>query len=382
MAEKRDYYEVLGVDKNATEDELKSAYRKKAKMWHPDLHPGDAEAEKNFKEVNEAYGVLSDKEKRSRYDRFGHAGVDPSYGGGATGGGYTTNIDFGDLGDIFGSFFGGAGGGARRRSSAIPGSDVSASVTLEFNEAVFGCQKTVNVRRMEKCEECDGSGAAKGTQPTTCPTCNGTGVVRQVSQTLFGAMQTERPCSNCHGTGKIIKDPCKVCGGRGEVRKECTINVKVPAGINNNNTLTMRGQGDTGLKGGPNGDLNISVKVKPHPIFVRKDNDLCCDVPITLAQAVLGDTIQIPTLDGDPISYKIPEGTQSHTVTTFKGRGVPYINNPKSRGSLVVTFIVEIPRNLSSKQKDIIKEFDTQTTGKTYEKSRSFWNKVKDVFDK
>ena len=279
MADKRDYYEVLGLSKGASDDELKRAYRKLAKQYHPDLHPGDKEAERNFKEVNEAYAVLSDKEKRSRYDQFGHAGVDPSYGGG--GAGAYTNIDFGDLGDIFGSFFGGGfGGSGRRRSSAIPGEDISAQVTLDFKEAVFGCQKTVNVRRMETCDTCEGTGAAKGTQPETCPTCKGTGVVRQVSQTMFGAMQTERTCSQCGGTGKIIKEPCKTCNGRGQVRKSRTITVHIPAGVNNGNTLSMRGEGGQGLKGGPNGDLHISVRVTPHPIFTRRDFDIYCDVHI------------------------------------------------------------------------------------------------------
>lgn len=383
MADKRDYYEVLGVDKNVSDSDLKSAYRKKAKLYHPDLHPGDKEAEKNFKEVNEAYAVLSDSNKRQRYDQFGFAGVDPNYGGGGAGGGsYTTNIDFGDIGDIFGSFFGGmGGGGGRRRSSAIPGEDVYASVTLDFKEAVFGCKKTVTVRRKEKCDDCGGSGAAKGTQPQTCSKCKGTGVVRQVSQTIFGQMQTERPCPDCGGTGKIITNPCRACGGKGQVRKEKVVTINIPAGINNGNTLTMRGNGDEGIKGGPNGDLNISVKVKPHPIFVRQGNDLCCDLPITLAQAVLGDTIKIPTLDGEPVSYKVPEGTQPNTVITFKGKGVPNINSPKNRGNLVVTLVVEIPKNLNTKQKDIIKHFDTETTGRSYEKNRSFWNKVKDIFD-
>lgn len=380
MADKRDYYEVLGVGKSASDDELKRAYRKLAKQYHPDLHPGDKEAEKHFKEVNEAYGVLSDKEKRSRYDQFGHAGVDPSYGGGGAGS-YTTNIDFGDLGDIFGSFFGGGfGGTSRRRSSAIPGEDVSAQVTLSFQEAVFGCQKTVNIRRMEKCDECDGTGAAKGTQAETCPTCKGSGVVRQVSQTMFGAMQTERPCSQCGGTGKIIKEPCKNCSGTGQVRKSRTITVNIPAGVNNGNTLSMRGEGGQGLKGGPNGDLHIGIRVTPHPIFTRREFDIYCDIPITLIQATLGSTIKIPTIDGDYIDYRIPEGTQSHTVITFRGKGVSRLNS-RGRGDMLVTLLVEIPKNLNAKQKDILKQFEAETTGRSYEKNRSFWDKVKDLFN-
>lgn len=380
MADKRDYYEILGVNKGASDDELKRAYRKLAKQYHPDLHPGDQEAERNFKEVNEAYAVLSDKEKRSRYDQFGHAGVDPSYGGGGAGS-YTSNIDFGDLGDIFGSFFGGGfGGGSRRRSSAIPGEDISAQITLDFKEAVFGCQKSINIRRMENCDECSGTGAAKGTQPQTCPTCKGTGVVRQVSQTMFGAMQTERPCAQCGGTGKIIKEPCHACSGRGQVRKSRTITVNIPAGVNNGNTLSMRGEGGQGLKGGPNGDLHISVRVRPHPIFTRRDFDIYCDVPITLIQATLGSTIKIPTIDGDTVEYRVPEGTQSHTVATFKGKGVPRLN-VRGRGDMIVTLVVETPKNLNAKQKEILRQFEAETTGRSYEKNRTFWDKVKDVFN-
>ncbi|PWM46803.1 MAG: molecular chaperone DnaJ [Clostridiales bacterium] len=373
--DKRDYYEVLGVSKTASDDEIKSAYRKLAKKYHPDLNPNNKEAEKSFKDVNEAYSILSDKDKRQRYDQFGHAGVDPSYGGGAAGGygGYGTNIDFGDLGDIFGSFFG--GGGSRRRSSAIPGENINASVTLTFKEAVFGCQKSVTIRRREKCTDCDGSGAEKGTGSQTCQTCKGSGVVRQMTQTLFGSIQTEKTCPTCGGTGKIITTPCHSCNGSGQVRKERTITVKVPAGINNGNTLSMRGEGGHGLKGGPNGDLNISVRVTPHPVFTRKDYNLYCEIPLTFVQSALGATIEVPTIDDEKISYKVPESTQSGTVATFKGKGVPYLNS-RGRGDMFVTFTVETPKHLTSKQKDILKQFDAECSGKAYEKSKSFWEKL------
>ena len=372
--EKRDYYDILGVSKTASDDEIKSAYRKLAKKYHPDLNPNNKEAEKNFKDVNEAYSVLSDKEKRQRYDQFGHAGVDPSYGGGASSGygGFTQNIDFGDLGDIFGSFF---GGGSRRRSSAIPGENISASVTLTFKEAVFGCEKSVNIRRREKCPDCDGTGAEKGTSYQTCQTCKGSGIVRQATQTLFGMLQTEKTCPTCKGSGKIITTPCRSCNGSGQIRKERRITVKIPAGVNNGNTLSMRGEGGHGLKGGPNGDLNISIKVLSDPIFSRIDFNLYCEIPLTFVQAALGASINIPTIDGDNIAYKVPESTQSGTVTTFRGKGVPYLN-ARGRGDMFVTFLVETPKHLSSKQKELLKQFDAECSGKVYEKSKSFWEKL------
>ncbi len=381
MAEKRDFYEVLGVEKGASAEEIKRAYRKLAKKYHPDLNPGDAQAEKNFKEVNEAYGVLSDSEKRQKYDNFGHAGVDPSYGGGPGGAGYGYgSVDFGDIGDIFGSFFGGGGfGGQRRRSSAIPGDDVTTRLTLTFEEAVFGCTKKVNIVRRETCSDCSGSGAAKGSSPETCPTCHGSGRVKTVSQTVFGAISTERTCSSCNGTGKIIKDVCKTCSGNGRVRREKSISVNSPAGINNGQTVSLRGEGDHGIKGGGNGNLNIQITVRPHPIFVRRDNHIYCDVYITFIQACLGATIEIPTIDGTKEVYKIPEGTQSHTEITLKGKGVPYLNS-KSRGNMYVNILVEIPKHLSQKQKEILQEFDGMTTPKAYEKNKGFWGKVKDLF--
>ena len=376
MVDKRDFYEVLGVDKSVSDDDLKKAYRKLAKKYHPDLNPGDKEAEQKFKEVNEAYEVLSDKEKRERYDRFGHAGVDPSYGAGAAGGygGYST-VDFGDIGVIFGSFFG--GGSPRRRSSAVHGNDINVRLTIDFKEAVFGCSKTVTFTRNEVCSDCNGSGAAKGTTPQTCPTCNGQGRVKSVSQTVFGAISTERTCSACNGTGKIVKEVCKKCGGRGLERKSVSITVNIPAGINNGQTISLRGEGDRGIRGGSNGDLNITVAVRPHELFTRRDADLFCNVYITFSQACLGATVEVPTIDGKAENLRIPEGTQSGTQFTVKGKGAYYLRS-KSRGNMYVNVIVEIPKKLSSKQKEALKAFDENTNfDKSYEKGSQFKNRVK-----
>ncbi len=378
MAEKRDYYEVLGVSKTASDDEIKKAYRKLAKQYHPDLNPDNKDAEVKFKEVGEAYAVLSDPEKKQRYDQFGHAGVDQSYGGG---GGYAGGVDFGDfgdLGDIFGSFFG--GGTGRRRSSAIPGEDINVSVRLDFTEAVFGCTKTVNVRRSVTCPDCKGTGAAAGTSPQECAACHGTGRVRQMSQTMFGNIQTERTCSACGGSGKIITNPCKTCGGTCQVRQGSAENITIPAGINNNQTISFRGKGGAGLKGGPNGNLNVKIQVNPHPIFERRDFDIYCDVPITFVQACMGCTLDIPTIDNSVLKHKIPEGTQPGTVYNFKGKGVPYMNS-KGRGDMYVKIVVEIPKNLNQKQKDLLKEFDDNNNSKSYEKSNGFWEKVKNLFN-
>lgn len=380
MADKKDYYEVLGVEKSASADELKKAYRQQAKKYHPDLNPGNKEAEQKFKEVNEAYEVLSDADKRAKYDQFGHAGVDPNYGAGAGGyggyGGAYTNVDIGDIfGDVFGNFFGG-GGSTRRRNQAIPGDDVDTNITLTFEEAIFGCKKTINVTRKETCSECNGSGAAKGTTAETCPTCRGTGRVRTVSQTMFGAMQSERTCTNCYGTGKIIKTPCKNCNGTGQERKQRSITVNIPAGIANGQVITLNGQGCHGLKGGPAGDLNISVTVRPHAIFERKNFDLFCDFPVTFTQAALGCDIEVPLPDGSKEPQHISDGTQSGTVLNLKGKGVPYLNS-KGKGNLYVRIVVETPTNLNSRQKELLKEFDAIASGRSYEKRKSFADKVR-----
>ena len=313
MADKRDFYEVMGVPKNASEDEIKKAYRKKAKQYHPDLNPGDKEAETKFKEVNEAYEVLSDKEKRARYDQFGHAGVDPNFGAGA-GGGSPFGEDI-DLGDIFSSFFGGFGGGSRRQNPNAPrrGADTETVINISFEEAAKGCTKQVTYQNVDTCKECGGSGAQKGTSPKTCPTCNGSGQVRINQRTPFGVMQTARTCDRCGGTGKIIENPCRACSGNGRVRTNKTVEVNIPAGINDDQVLNVARHGNAGINGGPAGDLHVYVNVRPHPIFERKGDDVWCEMPLTFTQAALGAEVTVPTLDGK-VSYSVHEGTQPGDV--------------------------------------------------------------------
>lgn len=355
---KRDYYEVLGVAKSATDDEIKKAYRGLAKKYHPDMNPGDKEAEAKFKEANEAYDVLSDKDKRAKYDQYGHAAFDPSMGGGAGYGGFGgfSGGDF-DFGDIFSSFFGGGGGGSRsRRNMPIDGEDVATRITIDFEEAAFGCKKEVTFARVEACTECGGSGAEKGTKPETCSTCHGTGSVTVRQQTMLGYMQTQRPCQECRGTGKIIKNPCKNCNGKGFVKVNKKLEVSIPAGIDNMQRIVLRGQGSAGRNGGDNGDLIIEVRVKKHDIFTRDGNNLYCDVPITFTEAALGAEIGIPILGGKPERYEIPPETQSGTSFTLKGKGIPDINS-KRRGDLIITVLVETPKNLNSEQKKLLRQF-------------------------
>ena len=363
MADKRDYYEVLGVDKSASADEIKKAYRKKAKQYHPDLNPGDKEAEAKFKEANEAYEVLSDDQKKARYDQFGHAGVDPNYGagGGGFGGGFGDDID---LGDIFSSFFGGGfggggfGGGGRRANPNAPrrGEDLQSTVTISFEEAAAGCKRKVDVNRIEVCQECGGSGAAKGTSPTTCPECGGSGQVTAQQRTPFGVIQTQRACTRCGGKGKIIETPCQKCRGRGRVTKHSTLEVDIPAGIDDRQILNVRGEGNKGINGGPAGDLHVNVNVRPHPFFERDGFNVWCEVHITFVQAALGDSIQVPTLDGK-VQYSIPAGTQSATVFKLKGKGIQNIRT-KVRGDQLVRVIVDVPTKMTAEQKTALLHFN------------------------
>lgn len=383
--EKRDYYEVLGVDKSASEDELKKAYRKAAKKYHPDLNPGDEVAEKKFKEVNEAYEVLSDSEKRARYDQFGHAGVDPNFGaggGGAYGGGFGGGFgDFGDLGDIFGSIFGGGfGGGSRRANPNAPrrGNDTAATVNLSFEEAAKGCKKTVKVTKIDNCKECGGSGAQKGSTPKTCPVCHGTGQVTATQRTPFGVMQTQQVCNHCSGKGKIIDNPCPTCNGKGRIRHTIDVPVDIPAGIDDGQVINLRGGGDAGINGGPSGDLRINVSVRPHPIFERDGYDIYCEIPITFTQAALGDEITVPTLDGK-VKFTIHEGTQPGDEFKLKGKGIQRLNY-SGKGDQYVKITVEVPKNLGKEQKEILKNFDKATDEKNYKKQKSFMDKVKDFF--
>ena len=386
MADKRDYYEVLGVDKGVNDDDLKKAYRKAAKKYHPDLHPGDAEAEKSFKEVNEAYEILSDKEKRARYDQFGHAGVDPNFGAGQGGnpfgGGFGGFGDFGDLGDILGSMFGGGfGGGGRRRDPNAPrrGADNATSVVISFMEAAKGCKKDIRVTRTESCNECGGNGAEKGTQVKTCQNCHGTGQVTVAQRTPFGVMQTQSACETCRGTGKIIDKPCRKCAGKGRIRNTVEKSIDIPAGIDDGQGITLRGGGDAGINGGPAGDLHITVSVRPHPIFEREGFDIFCEVPITYSQAALGDEITVPTLDGKA-KFTIHEGTQPGDEFKLRGKGIKRLNY-SGFGDEYVKIVVEIPKDLTKEQKKKLQEFDSSLEEKNYKKRKSFFDKIKDMFD-
>ncbi|MBQ2944952.1 MAG: molecular chaperone DnaJ [Clostridia bacterium] len=370
MAEKRDYYEVLGLSKGASADEIKKAYRSLAKKYHPDLNPGNAEAELKFKEVNEAYEVLSDDTKKAKYDQFGHAGVDPSYGAGA-GGGYGGYGDFNvDFGDIFSSFF---GGGGRRQNPNAPerGEDLRYNVILNVREAALGCKKTVEYTRREKCSECGGSGAKKGTSPETCSACGGSGQVRRQQNTMFGAFQTVTTCNVCGGTGRVIKTPCDSCRGSGRMSKKIVREVDIPAGIDNGQTLRVERQGNSGLRGGIEGDLLITVSVGRDSFFNRDGNDIICTLPITFIDAALGVTVDVPIIDGGSEKLNIPEGTQNGTVLRMKGKGAVILGSSR-RGDQLVNIIVETPKSLNSKQKAILKEFDAITSDKNYEKQKSF----------
>lgn len=382
MADKRDFYEVLGIQKGASEDEIKKAYRKMAKQYHPDLNPGDKEAEAHFKEVNEAYEVLSDPEKKARYDQFGHAGVDPNFGGGAGAGGFSGDVDFGDLGDIFSSFFGGGGfgGGGRRQDPNAPrrGSDAAASVILSFEEAARGCKKKVNVQRISTCPDCNGSGAKKGTSPKTCPDCGGRGQVVQNQRTPFGVMQTQSTCSRCRGRGRIVDTPCPTCGGQGRIRRTEQVGINIPAGINEGQVLSIPGKGNAGQNGGPAGDLQIEVSVRPHALFERDGFNIWYEMPITYAQAALGAEVEVPTLDGK-IPFTIKEGTQPGDVLRVKGKGIPYLNG-RGIGDLLLKIVVEVPKGLNAEQKKLLEKFEASTGDKNYQKRRSFFEKLKRGF--
>ncbi len=369
MASKRDYYEVLGVSKTATDDELKKAYRKLAKKYHPDANPDNKqEAEAKFKEVNEAYETLSDPQKRRMYDQFGPDG--PQGFGGGTGGGpfgqggyysYTTSgfdgfSDFGDLGDIFSSFFGGGFGSkntSRRQSGPRKGADLNMNIDITFEQAFLGVEKEITVVRNEECSTCHGSGAKPGTSVTKCGICNGTGQVTQVQNTILGQMQTRRTCTACHGTGEVIKEPCEVCGGRGKVRKQPKIKIKIPAGIDNGQTVILRGEGESGEKGGQKGDLYITVKIKRHSIYTRTGNNVVCDIPITITQATLGAELDIPMVDGTIEKYKIPDGTQTGSKFTIRNKGFKSVGS-STQGDFIFNVVVQTPKRLTKEQRDLM----------------------------
>ena len=373
MANKRDYYEVLGVQKNATPEDIKKAYRKMAKECHPDLHPNDKQAEERFKELNEANEVLSDPDKRARYDQFGFDGPQNPFGGGA--GGFDFG-GFGGMGDIFDQLFGGGMGGARRQNGPQQGNDLQYNLHISFEEAAFGCEKSFEFMRNEACETCHGTGAKPGTQPKTCPTCKGSGQVRVSG----GFMVTVRTCTTCGGKGKIISEKCTACGGDGRVRRRRTASVKVPAGIDNGQTIVMNGQGEPGRNGGSNGDLYIQVSVKPHKLFRRDRTNLHLELPISFTQAALGADIEVPTLGGGKTAFHIPEGTQNDAEFRIKGQGVQQPGG-SYRGDLILHVRVEIPKRLSDKQKELLRQFDEISSGKEYEGRKSFLDKVKDLFN-
>ena len=385
MAEnKRDYYEVLGVKKDASAEEIKKAYRKAAMKYHPDRNPGDKEAEAKFKEVGEAYEVLSDDGKRSRYDQFGFAGVDPNYGAGAGGGygagGFGGFGGFGDFGDIFSEFFGGGSSrGGARENAPRRGENIMTHLELTFEEAAFGCEKEVATPRIENCSACSGSGSADGVIET-CSQCRGTGQVRTVQNFMGMQMQSTAPCPQCSGRGKIVKNPCTTCKGKGKVRRTNKVKVKIPAGVDAGQSVRVRSEGNVGANGGPNGDLLVEVYIKRHPIFTREDRDVLCEVPISFTQAALGAKIQVPTLDGK-VEYEIPEGTQTGKEFVLREKGIPEVNNPRRRGNHRFTVVVETPTRLTKEQKDLLRQLDETMVHAETPKIKKFFDNLKDFFD-
>lgn len=379
---KRDYYDVLGISKSADAQEIKKAYRKLAMKYHPDRNPGDKEAEEKFKEINEAYEVLSDDTKRQTYDQFGHAGMN---GGGFGQGGFNSQ-GFGGFEDIFGDIFGDMFGGGfssssrQRRRGPERGQDIRQSINITFEEAAFGKKTSIKINRSEECSECNGSGAKPGTSKKTCPTCNGSGEVRSVQKTPFGNIASSRTCPTCSGEGEVVESPCSKCGGKGTVRKVKTIDVDIPAGIDDGQTIRVSGQGEVGTKGGPRGDLYITVNVKNHSLFTRDGNDIYFEMPITFVQAALGDEIEVPTLDGK-VKYTVPEGTQTGTVFRLREKGIPKLRG-NSRGDQYVKVVVDTPKKLNEKQKDILREFAKECGEDVHEKKKTFGQKIEDMFKK
>ena len=396
MAEtKRDYYEVLGVDRNADDAALKKAYRALAKKYHPDLNPGDKEAEKKFKEASEAYAVLSDAEKRRQYDQFGHAAFEGGAGGagGGFGGFDFSGADFGDIfGDIFGDLFGGGRRGGRAGNGPMQGANIRKGVRITFEEAVFGCEKELEVVIKDPCTTCNGTGAKPGTSPETCQKCGGKGQVVYTSQSFFGTVQNVQTCPDCHGTGKIIKEKCSDCAGTGYVASKKTIQVSIPAGIDNGQSIRIRGKGEPGTNGGPRGDLLVEVTVSRHPVFGRQDMHIFSTAPISFAQAALGGDVRIKTVDGD-VLYNVKPGTKTDTKVRLKGKGVPSLRNKQVRGDHYVTLVIQTPEKLSAEAKEALRKFDALTgntlnqdidsekTDKKKGKKKGFMDKLKETFD-
>lgn len=380
MAEKRDYYEVLGLKKDASDADIKKAYRKMAMQYHPDKNQGDKEAEEKFKEINEAYGILSDKEKKDKYDRFGFAGVDPNAGFNSSG--FSGFSGFEDIFDMFGfggdRGFGGFGGSAKRAARPQKGMDLQKAIVISFEEACFGTTKTIEINKYVTCRTCHGEGTKEGTSKKTCPKCNGTGQVSHVQRTPLGSFQSVSPCDQCAGTGKIIEEPCPDCKGAGKVRKNVKINVDIPAGVDSGTAIPIRGQGEPGINGGPSGDLYIILNVRPHKMFKRSGADLYIDMPISFDQAALGAEIVVPTLE-EKVKYKIPAGTQPNTVFRLKNKGVKHLRR-EAKGDLYVTVNIEIPTKLNSRQKKAIEELGTTLGEECYQKKTSFAERIKDLF--
>ncbi len=374
---KRDYYEILGVDKNSDDQTIKKAFRKLAMKYHPDRNPDNEESEVKFKEINEAYEVLSNKEKRGMYDQFGHEGVNAN-GQGGFGGGFSGFGGFEDIfGDIFDMFGGGSSSG-RRTDRPQKGHDIKTQINLTFEEAAFGTNKELEIMRHEECNNCHGTGAKPGTNTKTCTKCNGTGEVRYTQRTPLGQFINVKTCDTCQGEGRIVDEPCSQCHGQGKARKKKKINIKIPAGVDEGSVITLRGEGEIGAKGGPRGDLYIILSVIPHKIFQRDGYDVLCEIPITFVQATLGDELIVPTLDGR-VKYKIPEGTQSGTVFRLKDKGIEVLNG-YGRGDQYVKVIVEVPKKLAENQKEILRKFSQEMGEDFHEQRKSFFDKVKDVF--
>ena len=381
MAEKRDYYEVLGLQKGASDDEIKKAFRKMAMKYHPDKNPGDKEAEEKFKEINEAYGILSDPDKKSKYDRFGHAGVDPNAGFGGAGGfgGFGGAGGFEDIFDMFGGMFGGGFGQSQRRSNGPKkGRDLQKAITITFEEAAFGTKKELQINKYVTCPTCNGEGTKPGTSKKTCPKCNGTGQTSQVQRTPFGQFQSVTQCDQCGGTGKINETPCEDCKGTGKVKKTVKLSVDIPAGVDNESVIPIRGQGEPGTNGGPNGDLYIVISVKPHKVFKRSGSDLYLEIPISFDQAALGADIIVPTMEGK-VSYKVPAGTQPGTTFRLKGKGIKNLRNDKM-GDLYVKVNLEVPTKLNHKQKKAIEEMGKAVCEDCYQKKSSFADRMRELF--
>ena len=379
MAEKRDYYDVLGVTKAASDDEIKKAYRKVAKQHHPDLNPGNKDAEAKFKEASEAYEILSDPGKKGRYDAYGHAGVDPSYGGGGRPGGasYTGGFEDFDLGDIFGAFFGGGFSSRQQSRQNVPtqGESLGAKIPVTFEEAAFGCEKELSVTRTESCPDCKGSGASKGSAPETCSVCKGSGQVRTDQRTMFGTFQSATTCRHCNGRGKVVKNPCETCNGNGTVRKTRKISVTIPAGVDHDQTMILRGEGNHGKNGGPAGDIHCTIHVLPSQKFTRKRFDVYAKMHLTFAQAALGAEMQVPTIHGD-VTYSFPEGVQNGEVLKIKGKGIPRLNSTGT-GDHILTIVVDTPKHLNAAQKEALRSFATLCGDKGYAEGKGIFDKGK-----